>query len=540
MTRLHPAVGLVRRPTLQMNLTNIGYTYPGAAQPVLSGITLALAPGWCGIVGDNGCGKTTLARVVCGQLAPSEGTLTHGPVCAMCEQDANVAPARLTEFACDYAADAVRLRARLGVQDDWPWRFDELSGGQRKRLQVAVALWERPDLLVMDEPTNHVDAPTRRAIMGALAEFRGIGLLISHDRELLDGLCRRCLFMGPRGAVMRPGTWSEGAAQEERERAEASHARDVARAEAARIRREAERRRQRAEQSASRRSLRGVDPRDHDTREKIGRAVVTGKDGIAGRSRAVAAARLECAERPAEATFVERRYDGSVWMDVRPSARKVLFRAAAGALPLDGGAVSAAGASAGDESSGGVREDGATTGEAGPVLRVPALTIGNTEHVALVGANGSGKTTLVRHVMARLDPDVPCCYVPQEPTEAERRGALVRLGELLPDERGFVLGIVARLNSDPARLLEGGEPSPGELRKLMLALGMLGKPALIVMDEPTNHLDLHSTQALQELLAGFPGALLLVSHDAALLDAATGTRWEVERVGAADAVLHVR
>ncbi|SDR66643.1 ATP-binding cassette domain-containing protein [Parafannyhessea umbonata] len=516
-----------------MNLTNIGYTYPGAAEPVLSGITLALTPGWCGIVGDNGCGKTTLARVVCSQLAPSEGTLTHGLVCAMCEQDANMAPARLAEFACDYASDAVRLRARLGVQDDWPWRFDELSGGQHKRLQVAVALWEHPDLLVMDEPTNHVDAPTRRAIMGALAEFHGIGLLISHDRELLDALCRRCLFMGPRSAVIRPGTWSEGAAQEERERAEASHARDVARTEAARIRREAERRRQRAEQSAARRSLRGVDPRDHDTREKIGRAVVTGKDGVAGRSRAVAAARLERAERAAEATFVERRYDGSVWMDVQPSARKVLFRAAAGALPLDGGASAGAYAA-------GAREDCAATGETGPVLRVPALTIGNTEHTALVGANGSGKTTLVRQVMERLGPDVPCCYVPQEPTEAERRSALVRLGALLPDERGFVLGIVARLNSDPARLLEGGEPSPGELRKLMLALGMLDKPALIVMDEPTNHLDLHSTQALQELLAGFPGALLLVSHDAALLDATTSTRWEIERTGEGDAVLRVR
>ena len=277
-----------------------------------------------------------------------------------------------------------------------------------------------------------------------------------------------------------------------------------------------------------------MDPRDHDTREKIGRAVVTGKDGVAGRSRAVAAARLERAERAAEATFVERRYDGSVWMDVQPSARKVLFRAAAGVLPLDGGA------SAGGVSAGGAREDGAAPGAAGPVLRVPALTIGNTEHVALVGANGSGKTTLVRHVMERLDPDAPCCYVPQEPTEAERRGALARLGELLPDERGFVLGIVARLNSDPARLLEGGVPSPGELRKLMLALGMLDKPALIVMDEPTNHLDLHSTQALQELLAGFPGALLLVSHDAALLDATTSTRWEVERVGEGDAVLRVR
>lgn len=110
MPRLRPAVGLVRRPTLQMNLTNIGYTYLGAAQPVLFGITLALAPGWCGIVGDNGCGKTTLARVVCGQLAPSEGALTHGLVCAMCEQNANLPPARLAEFACDYARRCASVR----------------------------------------------------------------------------------------------------------------------------------------------------------------------------------------------------------------------------------------------------------------------------------------------------------------------------------------------------------------------------------------------------------------------------------------------
>lgn len=506
---------------MQMNLSNISYSYPSAAEPVLSGLTLAFPQGWCGVVGDNGCGKTTLARVICGELAPSSGSITQGLVCAMCVQDANVEPRRLTEFACDYAPEAVRLRSELGVCDDWAWRFDQLSGGQRKRLQVAVALWERPDLLVMDEPTNHVDAPTRRAIMRALAGYRGIGLLISHDRELLDGLCQRCLFMDAHSATLRPGNWSESARQQERERNEAVREQQTARKEAARIRREAQRRRQKADQSATRRSLRGVNPKDHDTREKVGRAIVTGKDGIAGRANAIMGARLERAERAAGAAFVQRRYDGDVWMDASPSLRKVIYRSAAHLLSLCG-------------------EDVGEGAACGPVLRLPDLAIGNTEHIALVGANGCGKTTLVRDLMAHLNPDVSRCYVAQEPTTGEREQALARLRSLSADQRGFALSVVARLNSDPDRLLEGGEPSPGELRKLMLALGILDHPALIVMDEPTNHLDLHSTQALQSLLAAFPGALLLVSHDALLLGATTSIRWKIERVGEGDALLEIR
>ena len=90
-----------------------------------------------------------------------------------------------------------------------------------------------------------------------------------------------------------------------------------------------------------------------------------------------------------------------------------------------------------------------------------------------------------------------------------------------------MLSNVAQLNSHPDRLLEGDVTSPGELRKLMLALGMLDHPVLIIMDEPSNHLDLHSVEALERALASYPGALLLVSHDRPFLAACTTRTWEI-------------
>lgn len=97
----------------------------------------------------------------------------------------------------------------------------------------------------------------------------------------------------------------------------------------------------------------------------------------------------------------------------------------------------------------------------------------------------------------------------------------------------------AALNSDPDRLVEGERTSPGEMRKLMLGLGILDEPELIIMDEPSNYLDLHSVEALERLLAAFPGALLLVSHDAALLEATTSVCWEISESSPETSVLTV-
>ena len=225
---------------MQATLSNVRYSYPGASTTVLDGVSATFPEGWTGIVGNNGCGKSTLARIAAGILAPDRGTVAPaGILAAYCEQDASRPPTLLADFACAWDRTAVRLRADLGIEEGWPWRFDELSSGQQKRLQVATALWQEPDLLVLDEPTNHVDAPTRRAIVEALRSFRGVGLLISHDRALLDALVERCLCFEAGGVALRPGTYAEGAAQAALEAKSAQRQRQDAKREVARIQAEA-------------------------------------------------------------------------------------------------------------------------------------------------------------------------------------------------------------------------------------------------------------------------------------------------------------
>lgn len=495
---------------MQLSLQHLTYTYPSCVDPVLRDVSATLPWGWTGLVGDNGCGKSTFARIACGRLTPDRGTVAPHLFSVYCEQDASAEPDALYDFAAAYDRDAVALRRDLGVEDDWPWRYDTLSCGQQKRLQVACALWQRPDLLVMDEPTNHVDAPTREAITAALARFKGVGLLISHDRALLDALCVQCLFMAEGRLTARPGGYSQGRDQEELERGTALRQREQARREKKRLAGEAQRRREEASRAAGMRSCRNLDPKDHSGKERVKLAVYTGKDGVAGKLSSRMESRLSRAEETLAQVKVEKRYDGDLWMRAEPSARKVLYRQPEMALAL------------------GERQ-----------LLVPPLSIGNTDHIALTGPNGAGKTTLVHEVARRIDPTARVLVIPQEPTAEQCRDALSRLASLDSRSRGRVLAVAAALNSDPDRLVEGGRTSPGEMRKLMLGLGMLDEPELIIMDEPSNYLDLHSVEALERLLAAFPGALLLVSHDAALLEATTSVCWGISESSPETSILTV-
>lgn len=490
---------------MQLVLSGVSYAYPSAREAVLNNVTITFPIGWTALLGDNGCGKTTLARVACGLLRPDAGSVTRGLICAYVAQDADEPPEGLADFALDYGREARELRESFRIEDDMPWRFDELSFGERKKLQVAVALWGRPDVLVADEPTNHLDADAREELGAALARFRGIGILVSHDRDLVDALATRCASFEPGGIVVRPGGYSAAHGQAELERATAVAERAQARRELARLAAEKDARAHEAARADARRSKRGLDPRDRDARGKIDLAVFTGKDGQAGRLSSQMDARLAAAQERLAAARVTKRYDGDLWVDAEPSRRRTVLHVPAATIPC------------------------------GPegTLQIPELWVGSRDHVGIVGPNGAGKSTLLSHLRVLLakaadaGPGVEVLDIPQE-LPAEAREAMVeRVSALSSADRGRVLSTVAQLNSDPDRILEGGRTSPGELRKLMLAEGILRHPALIVMDEPTNHLDLHSTEALERALAAYPGALLLVSHDRRFLSACTTRTWEL-------------
>lgn len=498
----------------QLTLQSVEFAHPGMTAPLFTDLTVQFPSGWTGIVGPNGAGKTTLLKVATGEIAAQSGAVQRQGLALYVAQRTDDPPEFFEDFI--WAPDAGGLKARLRISEEWPERWSTLSHGERKRAQIAVALWREPAVLALDEPSNHIDAEARRLLWQALREFGGIGLLVSHDRTLLDELCSQCLLLDPPEAVMRPGGVTEALEQQELEEKSARSANEALRRTANRLQTEAQRRRVIAEQKAA--ASRGskqkkIPAHDHDGRAMRNLAKMTGKDAYAGkmvaqmnqRASKVAAQRAEIA--------VKKRYETGIWVEGASfMPRDFLLRLPAGQLPLG----------------------------AGRVLRFPDLEIGGTSRIALKGANGLGKSTLVRHLLGRLQlPAEKLVTVPQEISAEDSRALLDAVKRLPNDERGRVMTTISRLGSRPARLLESALPSPGEVRKLLLALGIVRGPHLIVMDEPTNHMDLPGIRCLEEALADCPCAMLLVSHDESFLEKITETDWRLAKDSAGDTRLEI-
>jgi ATPase subunit of ABC transporter with duplicated ATPase domains len=151
------------------------------------------------------------------------------------------------------------------------------------------------------------------------------------------------------------------------------------------------------------------------------------------------------------------------------------------------------------------------------------------DRLRMEGVNGSGKSTFLRALLAgnKLPKD-RLLFVPQELPTGRGEELLEEVRSLVPDDRGRVLSLVAALGTDPARLLASGAPSPGESRKLLLALGLARHVWGLVLDEPTNHLDLPTIERLEEALVAYPGAILLVTHDDHFARRCTQRTWRIE------------
>ncbi len=169
---------------------HVTFAYDSAVTPLFRDLSVHMPVGWCGIVGANGAGKTTFLKLATGLLVPEEGSVDRPPRTVYCPQRTDHSPDMFAALLEDSSKSAALIRSQLGIQPDWLRRWPTLSHGERKRAQVGAALWQDPDAMAIDEPTNHMDISSIECLENALADCPCCLLLISHDRRFLAKLTR--------------------------------------------------------------------------------------------------------------------------------------------------------------------------------------------------------------------------------------------------------------------------------------------------------------------------------------------------------------
>ena len=496
-----------------LHLRGVSYAHTPAAV-VLDRVDLDLAAPdpaaprrFVGVVGANGAGKSTLLRLLAGDLVATSGHLDVQAAVPprLVAQDVGDLTDDVRAFAWRWDGSAERLRRRLDLDPDdldpaTGRGWTALSPGQRKRWQVAAALAEAPDVLLLDEPTNHLDGDARDLLLDVLAEFAGLGLIVSHDRAVLERLTGRTLRLHDAALELHAGSYVEASARWRTAEAAERDAHDRARRE---VRREqrilAEVRRDRhSAEVAPRRQRRLAGASQPDAREAGRKFAQRKAEAALARRVTQMNARVGRAQQAADTFELRRELGGDVGFRHVDTGRRVLAT---------------------------VRGDVVHAG--GEVwLREVDVALHRGERVRVAGPNGAGKSTLIDAVLGALAATTERVGVlPQEVLDPA--ATVAEVARLDPAERGRVLGTLATLGVDPERLLVTDAPSPGEARKLALARFLSGMASVLVLDEPTNHLDLPSIERLEAALRDWPGALLLVTHDDALADAVTSSRWDV-------------
>jgi ATP-binding cassette, subfamily F, member 3 len=493
-----------------------------AGEPLLRGISFKLERrDRMTLSGRNGAGKTTLLRMLSGEASVDAGELVFakGVKVALHDQrpprerslslrayilsgarelvaiedelsrleqamaDGDYAEATLNRYAeaqarlehaggYNWRDRALQTLHGLGFRDDSDLDrpLSTFSGGELTRASLGRALAGDPDLLLLDEPTNHLDIEALEWLEAHLTALDAAIVLVAHDRWFLEAVGTSVLELEAGRGRFFAGTWH----QWRKERA----ARELA----------------------------------------LGRAVERQQ------------AEIDRLER-----FVTRFRAGTRAKQAQSRAKKLAKIERIGRDPTDGAAL--AFSFAAPERSGRVvieLEHAELSAGEKPLLHDAELWLERGEHVSLVGANGTGKTTLIETLAGkrelpppptklRIGHNVQIGYLSQHAEEITAGGARTvveaaqRLTGLKPGPTRALLGRFLFSGADAEKPLDG--LSGGERRRLSLAILVNSGANLLILDEPTNHLDLESREALEEALHDYPGSLLLVSHDRALLDA---------------------
>jgi ATP-binding cassette, subfamily F, member 3 len=489
-----------------------------AGDPLLRGVSFRLERRErMTIAGRNGAGKTTLLRMLSGETSIDGGelVLAKGTRVALHDQrpprDRDLS---LREYVLSGCREPLELEAELqrlehamaagdesalqryaGVQarfeaaGGYGWRErarsvvhglgfadDDLdrplrtfSGGQLTRGSLARALAAQPDLLLLDEPTNHLDIESLEWLEQTLLELDAAIVLVAHDRWFLETVGTAVLELEAGRARFFDGTWHAWRKEQAARELALGRAIEKQQAEIARMERFVERFRYKATKARQ----------AQDRLKKLNKIERIERDPRDGRA-------LEFAFKKPE------------------RSGRVIFELEDGRLEVPGRVL----------------------------LDQAELWLERGEHVSLVGPNGTGKTTLIQALVGERELDggrlrsghnVKVGYLSQHTEELEGGGArtpleaAIKRTGLTPNQARALLGRFLFSGAEAEKPLGG--LSGGERRRLSLAILVQSGANVLILDEPTNHLDLESREALEDALQAFPGSLLLVTHDRALLDA---------------------
>ncbi|NCH99985.1 ABC transporter ATP-binding protein [Cronobacter malonaticus] len=471
--------------------------------PVLNALSFTLKKGdRIGLIGHNGCGKSTLLKALDGTLAPAEGVVTRAARCLLARVEQHLPDelhqqtlleallARLPEAERESSAwRAQALLANMGFAEAaWSLTAGSLSGGQHTRLLLARALIVSPDLLLLDEPGNHLDLPTLLWLEQFLARWNGSFILVSHDSALLDGVTNRTWILrdGQLQAFDLPCTQARAAL--------------AARDESDAMRHKAEQKEiDRVTASAKRLATWG---QVYDNEDLARKAKQMEKQ----------VARLK-----EEQTELAQ---GSRWRLTLSGDALAADRL----LELENLAVNAA-------------------PDAPTLFTLPLARLKSGDRVALLGHNGCGKSSLLRLLWRQwqtaqtvpgvtFHPRVSLGYYDQSlhqlPDDATLLEALEPFAPELQQRKLALIsaGFPWARHGQRVDTLSGGERS----RLLFVGLS-LARYSLLMLDEPTNHLDMEGKEALAQTLQTFAGGLLLVTHDRTLMEASCNRFWLVEDGG---------